>query len=227
MLEPGDHVWYWYDQQNDVEHISSDLDIPRSDWFPGSNPHDPTDYLGNGKDIYNFVIQTENIYRGRPQMRSGEGAFAWLDNNPGNLTGVPGGMDLGQYPGKFNWHHFLIFPDYQAGYDAIARFLREGRYPAKTTGTETWPAGRYSDLSIVDAFHRYAPKDDGNDPDTYAQQVAEAAGVSTSTLIQDLTDSQMDCMQQRIAVLEGADRSGTILAWDSEELPPAVRDLLA
>jgi len=31
-LEVGDHVWYWN------SNISLDKNIPRAQWFPGSNP---------------------------------------------------------------------------------------------------------------------------------------------------------------------------------------------
>jgi hypothetical protein len=218
-LMPGDHVWY-YDGQ-----VSTDLGIPRATWFPGSTG--PTDYLGHGDEIFNFVIHAGGeIRRGRPHMRRREGTFAWLNNNPGNLTGVSGGMDLGQYRDKFNWHHFLIFPSFEAGYDAIAAFLRRGGYPAKTTGVRRWPAGRYRDLGITEAFHRYAPEEDGNDPEGYGASVAAAAGVSTTTLIGDLDDQQMRHMQDKIVQIEGS-VPGVILTRDSAELPAAVRDALA
>ncbi|MEK4069028.1 hypothetical protein [Peribacillus sp. FSL R5-0717] len=46
-LELGDHIWYWNGN------ISFDKNIPRALWFPGSNPNDPNDYQGHGKEIYN------------------------------------------------------------------------------------------------------------------------------------------------------------------------------
>ncbi|WP_052914277.1 hemopexin repeat-containing protein [Protofrankia coriariae] len=217
-LVPGDHVWYYNGQ------ISTDRDIPRAVWFPGSQS--PTDYLGHGDEIFNFVIHADAIYRGRPHMRGREGTYAWLNNNPGNITGVPGGTDYGQYRDKFNWHRFIIFPTRQAGYDAIAAFLRQASYPAKTTGVRQWPAGRYRDLGITEAFHRYAPAEDGNDPDSYGAAVAAAAGVSTTTLISELTDAQMAHMQNKIAEIEGA-VPGVIFAPDSADLPDAVRAALA
>ncbi|WP_456846975.1 hemopexin repeat-containing protein [Cellulomonas sp. P5_C6] len=203
-LGPGDHVWYWNGQ------VSTAQDIPRQAWFPGSAS--ATDYQGHGEEIFNFVVHAGGeIRRGRPQMRSREGSQAWLNNNPGNLTGVAGGTDYGQYRDKFNWHQFLIFPTYQAGYDAIAAFLR---------------GGGYRDLSITAAFQKYAPASDGNDPVSYASSVAAAAGVPTSTLVRDLTDAQMRFLQDRIVVLEGS-VPGVVLAPDSADLPEAVRALLA
>src|SRR5688572_9611911 len=94
-LELGDHVWYWNHR------ISLAPNIPRAEWFPGSNPHDPSDFQGHGREIYNFVIHADEIARGRPHMRNHEGSFAWLNNNPGNITGLPDGPDFGQYPNKF------------------------------------------------------------------------------------------------------------------------------
>jgi hypothetical protein len=214
-LQPGDHVWYYNGQ------ISTDLDIPRQAWFEGSA--NPTDFKGHGDEIFNFVIHAGGeIRRGRPHMKRRPGTHAWLNNNPGNITGVKGGMDLGQYRDKFNWHHFLIFPTFQAGYDAIARFLRGSSYPAKTTGVRRWPAGRYRDLGITEAFHRYAPQEDGNDPEGYGNAVAAAAGVPPTTLIRDLSDAQMHFMQDKIVEIEGT-VPGDTLTRDSSELPEVIR----
>ncbi|WP_181697125.1 peptidoglycan DD-metalloendopeptidase family protein [Nocardia sp. GTS18] len=199
-LELGDHVWYWNGR------MSTDKNIPRAQWFPGTNPHDPTDYGGHGKEIFHYVIHADEIARGRPHMRNHEGSFAWLNNNPGNITGVPGGPDYGQYPGKFNWHNFLIFPSWGAGYFAIAQLLR---------------SASYRDLSILDGFARYAPASDGNDPATYAQAVANALGISVDTRLGDLDDDQMRVVQDKIQEIEGA-VPGASLAWDSEEVPPEI-----
>ncbi|MFE1591352.1 peptidoglycan DD-metalloendopeptidase family protein [Nocardia sp. NPDC058705] len=199
-LELGDHVWYWNGR------MSLDKNIPRATWFPGTNPNDPTDYGGHGKEIFNYVIHSDEIARGRPHMRNHEGSFAWLNNNPGNITGVAGGPDFGQYPGKFNWHNFLIFPTWSDGYFAIAQLLR---------------SASYRDLSILNAFARYAPASDGNDPATYANSVAAALGIGVDTRIGDLDDEQMRVMQDKIQEIEGA-VPGASLAWDSEEVPPEI-----
>jgi hypothetical protein len=140
-------------------------------------------------------------------MRNFGGSYAWLNNNPGNITGVPGGPDYGQYPGKFNWHHFLIFPSWEVGFDAIALFLR---------------GPKYVNLSIVDAFELYAPAKDGNDPARYAADVAAATGVPVSTTIGELNDDQMLEMQNKITEIEGA-IAGETLAYDSPDLPDAIR----
>jgi hypothetical protein len=194
-LEPGDHVWYWNGN------ISQELSIPQASWFPGFQG--PTDYLGHGNEIFNFVVYESEIVRGQPHMRNHPGTYAWLNNNPGNITGVPGGPDFGQYPGKFNWHHFLIFPTWEIGFDAIAQLLRGPKY-----------AGR----SILDAFKLYAPTSDGNDPVSYAQDVAAAAGVDESTTVDELDDDQMVVMQNKIMEIEGA-VPGDTFSYDSPDLP--------
>jgi murein DD-endopeptidase MepM/ murein hydrolase activator NlpD len=203
-LELGDHVWYWNHR------ISLDKNIPRAQWFPGSNPADQNDYQGHGKEIFNFVIHSDEIARGRPHMRLYEGSFAWLNNNPGNITGLPGGADWGQYPDKFNWHNFLIFPTWGAGYDAIALVLR---------------SPNYVDLSILNAFKKYAPESDGNNPVAYANAVAAALGVPVSTPVGDLDDGQMMVMQDKIQEIEGV-IPGASLAWDSDEIPIEISELL-
>jgi hypothetical protein len=201
-VELGDHVWYWDGR------VSTDLDIPRNQWFPGSTG--PTDFHGHGAEIFNFVFHENEIARGRPHMRKLEGSFAWLDNNPGNITGVAGGPDFGQYTDKFNWHHFLIFPSWEEGFNAIARYLH---------------TPQYVNLSILDAFKRYAPASDGNDPVKYANDVAAAAGVPVSTRIGDLTDDQMLVMQNKITQIEGA-VAGDSFGYDSPDLPTEIIEML-
>jgi hypothetical protein len=208
-LELGDHVWYWNGN------ISLDKSIPRAQWFPGSNSDDPNDYQGHGREIYNYVIHADEIARGRPHMRNHEGSFAWLNNNPGNITGVPGGPDFGQYPGKFNWHNFLIFPTWAHGYNAIALLLR---------------TALYVNLSILDAFKKYAPESDGNNPVAYANAVAAALSsnnvqVPVSTRVGDLDDGQMQVMQDKIQEIEGV-IPGDSLSWDSDDIPPEIADQL-
>jgi hypothetical protein len=202
-LEPGDNVWYFDGMTSQTK------GIPQADWFPGFTG--PTDYQGHGEEIFEFVVYDDQIVRGQPHMRNHAGSYSWLDNNPGNLTGQPGGPDFGQYPGKFNWHNFLIFPDWDTGRAAIAQLLR---------------GPGYVNLSLVDAFKKYAPAGDGgNDPVQYATDVASALGVDTTTTIGDLDDDQMSVVQDKIQQIEGA-IPGDSFDLDSTELPQAIQDLL-
>ncbi|BCJ45065.1 hypothetical protein GCM10010168_68650 [Actinoplanes ianthinogenes] len=203
-LEPGDHLWYW----STTGRVSTDLSIPQADWFPGFQG--PTDYQGHGTEIFNYVVYESEIVRGQPHMRNHPGTYAWLNNNPGNITGQPGGPDFGQYPGKFNWHHFLIFPTWDAGFAAIAQLLR---------------GSGYAGLTVLAAFQKYAPASDGNDPARYAKDVAAAAGVDESAIVGDLDDDQMLIMQSKITEIEGA-VAGESLAYDSPDLPAEIAALL-
>jgi hypothetical protein len=202
-LEAGDHLWYWNGK------VSPAQNIPQHDWFGTTAPND---YGGNGKDIYNYVVYADEVVRGRPHMRNFEGSFSWLNNNPGNITGQSGGPDFGQFPGKFNWHNFLIFPTWEAGFAAIAQLLRGPRYVS---------------LSLTDAFARYAPGGDGgNSPAAYAQAVADAVGVDVSATVGDLSDDQMLEMQNKITEIEGA-VAGESFAYDAAELPDEIKSELS
>lgn len=202
-FDPGDHAWEYKGL------ISQANSIPRKEWFEGSE-HE-TDYKGHGSEISHYVIYPDHLKRGRPHMRGHPGTFAWLNNNPGNLTA--GGSNVGEYPGKRSWHNFLIFPSPEVGFDAIPKFLK---------------ANRYGPMSILDAFKRYAPKGDGiNKPDHYAQSVVDAIGgsVTLQTKIDDLDSAQMLEVQKAIRKMEGV-VAGDTLARDDAQVPPAIKTRL-
>jgi hypothetical protein len=200
----GDHIWYYNGK------ISTDKNVPRATWFPNSNQNDPNDYQGHGGEIWHYVIHANGqIFAGQPHLRNQPGTFAWLNNNPGNITA--GGGNYGQYQGKVNWHDFLIFPTAQIGFDAIRKLLKG-------------PA--YSNLSILAAMRKYAPATDGNRPDDYAAQVAAEAGVSVNTIVGTLNDSQVLKMQNKIRDIEGT-IPGRTLTRNDPTLPAAVHAALA
>lgn len=203
-LEPGHHLWEYQGL------VSQSEEIPRMEWFKKANPNDKTDYQGHGKEISNWVVYPDHLKRGRPHMRRHPGTFAWLNNNPGNLTA--GGAAVGEYPGKRNWHGFLIFPTPEAGFDAIPKFLK---------------ANRYYPMSIEAALERYAPKKDGNDPERYARSVVDALGppVTLQTKLQDLTEAQMVEVQKAIREMEGVVK-GDVISRDDPGVPPAIRERL-
>ncbi len=66
------------------------------------------------------------VLRGQPHLRGRPGSFAWIDHNPGNIKVVA--KDLGQYPGRSNWHDYLIFPSHDVGFAAIGTLLRGPDY---------------------------------------------------------------------------------------------------
>jgi hypothetical protein len=156
------------------------------------------------------VIYADHVKRGQPHMRKGKGSFAWLNNNPGNLT--KGKVNVGEFERKPNWHNFVIFPTPQEGFDAIPRFL-------KVYG--------FLPMSIAAAFERYAPKKDGNDPDRYAREVVAALGrpVTLDTKLGTLTDDQMLEVQRAIKRMEGWVPGDTL--WrDDASIPEAIRSRL-
>src|SRR5262245_58807585 len=73
-------------------------------------------------EISEFVIYADHVKEGKPHMKGKPGTTAWINNNPGNLSGNK--EDVGQIRGKLNWHRFLIFPTPDAGYDAIPKWLK-------------------------------------------------------------------------------------------------------
>lgn len=185
---PGTALWVWNGR------VSLSRNIPQQEWFGTTAEND---YGGHGSEIFQYVLYENEVRQGQPQMRTGKGSYAWLYNNPGNIMGPQ--PNYGQYPGKFGWHNFMVFPNFQTGFDAIALYLA---------------TPRYAPLTITQAFNVYAPaKDGGNKPDQYAQEVANAAGISTLTKIRDLTSVQLRLVQEKIVQIEGT-VPGSILTYD-------------
>lgn len=111
-----------------------------------------------------------------------EGTRAWRNNNPGNIEYG----DFARAHGAVGTDgRFAVFPDYQAGRDAKAALIFE--------------SGSYRNLSISAAISRYAPAFE-NDTQSYARQVAGAAGVPLSTPMSALN------AEQRVAVLDAMER---------------------
>jgi hypothetical protein len=214
-FEPGDHVWYYAHPDPDVPRITADLDVPRDLWFPGSTG--PTDYGGHGMEIREFVIYETEVREGWPHMKGKPGTTAWINNNPGNLSGSK--EDVGQYTGKANWHYFLIFPTYQAGYDAIPKWLKAYGYYSK---------------GILATMEAYAPVRDGNDPGAYAngivsalkgEKTADGAAITLDTTLDKLSEAQMHKVQDAIVKAEGT-IAGVTHTRDDENLPWEIRKRL-
>jgi hypothetical protein len=214
-FEAGDHVWYYAHPDPDVPRITADLDVPRDLWFPKSTG--PTDYEGHGMEISEFVVYADHVKEGKPHMKGKPGTTAWINNNPGNLSGSK--ADVGQIKGKVNWHYFLIFRTPEAGYDAIPKWLKAYGYYAK---------------SILAAMRAYAPASDGNRPDDYAADVVAAlkgektedgSEITLDTRLEQLSDTQMTKVQDAIKKAEGT-IPGTTHARDSQNLPWEIRKRL-
>jgi len=194
-------IWYFNGQ------VFEGNELPRTTWFPGSTH--ATDFLGHGREIFEFVVHSDGtVLRGQPHLRAHPGSYAWLNRNPGNIT--TSDTDYGQYPGKVNWRDLLIFPTHDVGFAAIGQLLR---------------GPNYGNLTLLQAFQKYAPIADGNDPVQYATDVAAAAGVTTGTVVNDLDDDQLLLMQHKIEEVEGTVPGDTFM-FDSEGLPPEVSALI-
>jgi hypothetical protein len=208
-LEAGDHVWYWAGRS------SKENVIPRDAWFPGHGT-DPLDYLGNGGKIYNFVVYPDHVKCGQPQMTNKSlypGSFAWLNNNPGNLSGPT--ADVGQYPGKLNGSPpktpgFLVFPTPDAGRDALPGWLA-------ANGGRT----KYIDMSIADAWQFY----DQADAPRYTKLITDALGVPATTILNTLTEAQWTTLKATVRQAEGT-LPGWTYSRSDQKLPAAIRGAL-
>lgn len=63
--------------------------------------------------------------------------------------------------------------------------------------------GSYRNRSIQEAFARFAPQADANDPDNYARVVAKGAGVPGTTKICDLNPFQFLRLLTSVGLMEG------------------------
>lgn len=137
-----------------------------------------------------------------------EGTRAWRNNNPGNI----------EY-GNFARSQGAIGTD---GRFAVFRTYEEGR---AAKATLIFESGSYRNLTIDQAIARYAPAFE-NDTNSYAAQVAAAAGVPRSTVMSSLSS------QQRTAVLDAMERvegfrvgSEQVVQQGSLSLPGGGRDI--
>lgn len=106
--------------------------------------------LGDIANVASTIQRIEGYY---------PGSLAYRNNNPGNMrwaTPILGATGVDS-------SGFLIFPDYQTGYAALQHQI-------------TLDASR--GLTIDQFTAKYAPKEDSNDPKSYARQIASAAGLS-------------------------------------------------
>ncbi|MES2225005.1 MAG: peptidoglycan-binding protein [Patescibacteria group bacterium] len=103
-----------------------------------------------------------------------DGAKSYL-NNPGNIRC---NAIMNKNAISVSNNGFCMFPTYEAGYKA----LRDMFIRAATIGT----ANYQPTMTLYQFYAKYAPSNDGNDPNHYAEYVATHIGVSPSTMIKDL-----------------------------------------
>jgi hypothetical protein len=149
------------------------------------------------------------------EVRTG-GVWAWVNNNPGNITKSGEAESYGAYAGKGNGG-FAIFPDYATGFAAILSFLRKRQ-----------------EKTISQMMAIYAPPDDGknpmlkgNDPVAYARAIGKKLGVGVDTKVKDLSDDQLNTFASEIERIEtGPKGTGTVYTYDDPALPAEIRDRL-
>ena len=112
------------------------------------------------------------------------GSLAWRNNNPGNLVYNANTAALGAI-GQNNG--FAVFPDVSTGSAALAGIL----------DTST-----YQSLSVDAAIARYAPSFENN-TSAYQAFVTNTLGVSGSTTLSSLSQTQMQSLQGAIQTQEG------------------------
>ncbi len=127
---------------------------------------------------------------GTTEERSG-GALAWRTNNPGAMRI----SDFAIRNGAIGEHRGMaVFANRESGRAAQIALLKTSTYQNRT---------------LADAMKRYAPREDGNNPDSYAAYLARAIGVPLHTYLRDMTDAQLAKMADGIERKEGT-RTGQI-----------------
>ncbi len=126
------------------------------------------------------------VYSDGSQRLHQNGTRSWRNNNPGNM--VYGGFAKDHGAIGRDKEGFAIFPDEATGEQAMRRLLRTGR--------------DYRNASVYKAIEPYAPKKENN---TAACQkfILREVGVSSTTLIRDLTPEQFERFVAGIRRFEG------------------------
>jgi hypothetical protein len=113
------------------------------------------------------------------------------NNNPGNLK-----LDGQEGATGQDAQGFAQFGSVEAGFQALKRDLK-----AKATGNTAHGLGPES--TIQELAEEYAPKEDGNNPTVWANNVAGGLGVSTDAKIGNIMENRPDQMARAVANAEG------------------------
>ncbi|WP_342164065.1 phage tail tape measure protein [Methylobacterium sp. SD21] len=155
---------------------------------PAINSSTPGGSLGHGLT----GMRRRGIIGGGGGQASSGGSRAWRNRNPGNIKfgqfaqsqGATGADDKG----------FAVFPSYEAGIKAQENLLFNSK--------------SYSGLTIAEAIRKWAPGSDGNNPESYAADLARSAGVGVDTPLSSLSADQrsrlLDAQQRREGWSEGS-----------------------
>lgn len=117
-----------------------------------------------------------------------DGSLSFRNNNPGNLkfAGQAGAV-------KADEKGFAVFGTYQQGWDALVRQI------------EIAASGKSSvyrpSMTIREFFKKYAPLENGNTPEKYAEFVAKFLGVSPDFVISGLLENSVVAAKKRLKIL--------------------------
>lgn len=101
------------------------------------------------------------------------GSRSFRNNNPGNLRYVGQAKATGQ-----DYSGFCIFKTYEDGYMSLRKMLVN----ACTGHSKVYNP----EMTLYEFYNKYAPSNDGNDPNNYAEFVASKLGVEPSIKIKEL-----------------------------------------
>ena len=123
------------------------------------------------------------------------GSLNWRFNNPGNLISVKNqqgkiGVGVVYNPDE---HSFAIFSSIESGENAKRSLLKR----------------KYKDYTIPEMMKKYAPGNDGNNPEAYANFIMSESGVVEGEKVGDLGDVKFNKVIQAISQKEGGMKSGT------------------
>lgn len=123
------------------------------------------------------------------------GSLNWRFNNPGNLISVKNqqgkiGIGVVYNPDK---HSFAIFSSIEAGDNAKRSLLKR----------------KYKDYTIPEMMKKYAPGNDGNNPEAYANFIMSESGVAQREKVGDLDDTKFGKVIKAISKKEGGLKPGT------------------
>lgn len=125
---------------------------------------------------------------GTRYLRSG-GTICWRFFNPGNIrpskTSVCNALKIGT--GDTKSGRFMIFPDYDTGWEALKQLLRVS----------------YKDSMVRTVARAYAPTGDGNDPEKYTSFIVRKAVVNADDYIRDMDNVTLERVMEAIKQMEG------------------------
>lgn len=147
------------------------------------------------KATYHASIKTAEYEseNGTRLLKSG-GTLNWRFNNPGNLISVKNqqgkiGVGVVYNPSK---HSFAIFSSIVEGENAKRFLLKK----------------KYKDYTIPEMMKKYAPGNDGNDPEAYANFIMSKSGVTKDEKVGGLNDDKFNQVMSAISKKEGGLKPG-------------------